>query len=286
MVISLTNIIKEEFKMSDYNINMDGKEHKFGEATRYTKDGKGRFDLLHADVASAIIANIVNVNHDASKFKDDEYLNIYEYAMYGCYVSAIVHLMMKKYGDNGKVSLDVAFVKMLKELAVHFQKGAEKYGERNCEKGIPEWSFKDSGIRHMTQYFNGETDENHFIAAIWNFWMAEWTMINHPERCIGYKKKHEDKKCDGNCKCDGKCKSSDEGDIKMRKHYRMKKINPDKVNDTANEEFGDKSLDDEKSKYYYMSFEDFINDIFTNIDDPENYLHRFFNPLSDNEHRK
>ena len=36
--------------MKNYEIKMDGKEHKFGEATRYTKDGKGRFDLIPGDV--------------------------------------------------------------------------------------------------------------------------------------------------------------------------------------------------------------------------------------------
>jgi hypothetical protein len=65
----------------------------------------------------------------------------------------------------------------MKELAVHFEKGAKIYGEHNCEKGIPKWSFIDSGLRHLTQFLNGEDDENHYIAAIWNFWMLMWTVI-------------------------------------------------------------------------------------------------------------
>ena len=72
---------------------------------------------------------------------------------------------------------------MMLHLALHFQHGAEKYRPRNCEKGIPLWSFIDSGMRHWNQYLLGRTDEDHYIAAVWNFWMAKWTEINHPERC-------------------------------------------------------------------------------------------------------
>lgn len=68
--------------------------------------------------------------------------------------------------------------KMVKQLAIHVQKGAEKYGERNCEKGIPFWSFIDSGRRHTTQWLLHETDENHAISAIWNFLYAMWTIDN------------------------------------------------------------------------------------------------------------
>ena len=51
------------------------------------------------------------------------------------------------------------------------------------EKGIPLWSFRDSGLRHLCQWLDGKNDENHFIAAIWNFMMAMWTIEVHPERC-------------------------------------------------------------------------------------------------------
>jgi hypothetical protein len=66
---------------------------------------------------------------------------------------------------------------MLQDLAIHVQKGAEHYGERNCQKGIPLWSFKDSAMRHATQVFEGKTDEPHAISVIWNCWLAEWTVI-------------------------------------------------------------------------------------------------------------
>jgi hypothetical protein len=62
-----------------------------------------------------------------------------------------------------------AVIKMLKDLAINYEKGAEKYGENNWRKGIPLNSFEDSGFRHFCQWLNDETDEPHHISAIWNF---------------------------------------------------------------------------------------------------------------------
>ena len=53
-------------------------------------------------------------------------------------------------------------------LAIHFEKGAKKYQPRNWEKGIPLSRFLDSALRHTFKFLQGETDENHLIAAIWN----------------------------------------------------------------------------------------------------------------------
>jgi len=69
----------------------------------------------------------------------------------------------------------------IRALAIHYQKGCEKYGDRNWEKGIVLSSFLDSGIRHLSQVLDGQNDENHFIAGIWNavcgyqtlLWMQE-----------------------------------------------------------------------------------------------------------------
>ena len=56
----------------------------------------------------------------------------------------------------------------IRALAIHFQKGCEKYGDRNWEQGITVGSFLDSGTRHLGQVIDGMNDENHFIAGIWN----------------------------------------------------------------------------------------------------------------------
>lgn len=174
--------------MENYEIKMDGKEHKFGEATRFTKDGKGRFDLIPVESVIALINAIERMPDEISGL--DEKINAYILysAFKGYYGTAIGYMMITKYGDYSRTYDSTNIIrfllpKMLAELAVHFQKGAEKYGPHNCEKGIPLWSFRDSGLRHMCQWLDGKNDENHFIAAIWNFMMAMWTIEVHPERC-------------------------------------------------------------------------------------------------------
>lgn len=176
-----------EEKPIDYEIKVDGVENTFeGGAVRYSKN-KGRFDLIEEDVMIRLLNSI----------KEYETININQYdimqtAYDGKYIEAVIKLTCYHYSDSvcdGRTTtfdtkqIFKYFCLMTSDLAIHFQKGAEKYGERNCEKGIPLWSFRDSGLRHMTQYFEGRTDEPHHISTIWNFVMADWTINNHPERC-------------------------------------------------------------------------------------------------------
>jgi hypothetical protein len=67
------------------------------------------------------------------------------------------------------------------EVAKHCQRGAEKYGERNCEKGIPIHSLCDSAMRHLAKYMMGMDDEPHLVAAAWNVLFAIWMEIKKPE---------------------------------------------------------------------------------------------------------
>jgi len=66
-------------------------------------------------------------------------------------------------------------------LARHYENGSRKYGDRNWEKGIPCHSFADSALRHLFKYMDGQTDEDHLIAAIWNLCGLAWTEEKHPE---------------------------------------------------------------------------------------------------------
>lgn len=83
-------------------------------------------------------------------------------------------------GDELLSIMQKSVLLMLMDLSIHFQKGAEIYGERNCEKGLPKWTFHDSGLRHLTQCIIGIDDgEDHFISAIWNFWMlCAYTLLD------------------------------------------------------------------------------------------------------------
>ena len=71
--------------------------------------------------------------------------------------------------------------KTILTLSVHFENGAQKYDERNWEKGIPIHCFLDSGIRHYLKHLDGQIDEDHYIAFIWNVICCWWTIENKPE---------------------------------------------------------------------------------------------------------
>lgn len=69
---------------------------------------------------------------------------------------------------EGKGRFDLLPPRALKRLAVHFERGARKYGDRNWEKGQPLQRFIDSTMRHLTCWQAGRRDEDHLIAAAWN----------------------------------------------------------------------------------------------------------------------
>lgn len=81
----------------------------------------------------------------------------------------------------GKGRYDLLPWEAIHELALHCEAGALKYGERNCEKGIPIHSLIDSAFRHLSCYMRGETDEPHLRATMWNIAFAIWMEKKKPE---------------------------------------------------------------------------------------------------------
>ena len=61
------------------------------------------------------------------------------------------------------------------KLAIHFEAGIKKYGERNWEKGQTLKTYVDSGERHLLKFMNGERDEDHLSASVWNNYAYQWT---------------------------------------------------------------------------------------------------------------
>lgn len=57
---------------------------------------------------------------------------------------------------------------VLRRDARHLELGAEKYGERNWEKGQPLSRYLDSAMRHLNSFLAGQRDEDHLAAARWN----------------------------------------------------------------------------------------------------------------------
>lgn len=82
---------------------------------------------------------------------------------------------------DGKGRFDLLPMCVLLRLAKHYEDGAKKYAERNWEQGIPAHSFADSAMRHMVKYMDGQADEDHLIAAIWNLCGLAWTEEKRPE---------------------------------------------------------------------------------------------------------
>ena len=82
---------------------------------------------------------------------------------------------------TGKGRYDLLPWDAIHELAQHCEQGAIKYGERNCEKGIPIHSLIDSAIRHLSCYMRGMDDEPHLRAAMWNVAFALYMEKNNPE---------------------------------------------------------------------------------------------------------
>jgi hypothetical protein len=77
----------------------------------------------------------------------------------------------------GKGRFDLIPPKTLRALAIHYEKGANKYEERNWEKGIPVSRYIDSCFRHLYQFVDGCNDENHLIAALWNIYCLYETIL-------------------------------------------------------------------------------------------------------------
>lgn len=70
--------------------------------------------------------------------------------------------------DVSKGRYDLISPLFLRRLAVVLAKGAEKYGERNWEAGIPMARSMDSLLRHSLQALEGQKDEDHLGHAACN----------------------------------------------------------------------------------------------------------------------
>jgi len=70
--------------------------------------------------------------------------------------------------QSGKGRYDLIPPAALRRVAGVYQRGAEKYGQRNWERGMPIGRFLDSALRHIYQYIEGKRDEDHLAQAMWN----------------------------------------------------------------------------------------------------------------------
>lgn len=76
--------------------------------------------------------------------------------------------------EAGKGRFDLLPACAIARLARHYEAGANKYEDRNWEKGIPISVMMDSALRHIFKYMDGKIDEDHLVAAAWNIMGAMW----------------------------------------------------------------------------------------------------------------
>lgn len=150
-----------------YEIKDSGNRTEFGTgAVRDIQDDKGRCDLLPLDVVADLYEQtppsaVLYLIADFMESGDKESLA----------------KALREFADMKEISIS----NMLLEVSMHYKQGAEKYGERNWEKGIPLHSYIDSGVRHFLKHIDGQTDERHDRAFVWNMLGAIWTMEHRPE---------------------------------------------------------------------------------------------------------
>lgn len=92
---------------------------------------------------------------------------------------------------SGKGRMDLLPWAAIMEVSKHCEAGALKYGEHNVDKGIPTSSLLDSAMRHAAKYLDGQTDEDHLLAAAWNLLWAIEMRCKKPE-CVDTPWEEED----------------------------------------------------------------------------------------------
>ena len=134
-------------------------------AVRDMRAGKGRCDLVPLDVLTKLMDCY---EHDTVL----PYLALYaeEKTTHNLY-GALIEFAHLAFQDSVET--------MVLEVAKHFEDGCEKYGEDNWRKGVPEWCYLDSAIRHYLKWRRGDNDERHDRAFVWNLMCCCWEVDYH-----------------------------------------------------------------------------------------------------------
>lgn len=160
--------------------------------------GKGRMDLLPAESVIEVYGVLTETEQGCDNTSHTRYLE-----------ESLVNIMYYFTGSNKKNHLAVAaraaliatgifetlgsdseetavkgipgyLAYGLKQVSMHYEAGAIKYGENNWKLGQPMSVLLDSGARHLTKAIGEIVDEPHCRAAGWNLLSAIWTEKNLP----------------------------------------------------------------------------------------------------------
>lgn len=190
-----------EFTGSENYLKMDGEKAQFETgAIRYTKTGKGRYDLIPESVSDIIMYAQDDYRSSSGYMTTTKTgLMLFAYTnddIASRFINIVINLVNYYYAPGEDVEtidgiigkkttyadFETGWAHMMDDLAKHYEVGAEKYGVDNWKKGIPViggdrgGSFADSALRHLNQFCMGKIDEPHQISCIWNCVCGLWTL--------------------------------------------------------------------------------------------------------------
>ena len=93
---------------------------------------------------------------------------------------------------TNKPQLSLIPMEPIFRVARHMQNSNKPIGKHephNWKKGINISELCDSALRHLYQYLNGDTDEDHIAACVSNLIMSMWFEENKPELQLEHRKK-------------------------------------------------------------------------------------------------
>ena len=70
--------------------------------------------------------------------------------------------------NNDRGRFDLIPPEALRKLAIHYERGARKYSDRNWERGIPLSKHLNSALRHLQDFLEGDRTEDHLSACVFN----------------------------------------------------------------------------------------------------------------------
>lgn len=91
----------------------------------------------------------------------------------------------KRESNKGRGAFYLIPYEAIEELAIWYEQGAEKYGDRNWEKGMSVKDCINRMMRHAFKASNGWMDEGpfaHLVAVIWNAIAAIVMIKRYPDR--------------------------------------------------------------------------------------------------------
>lgn len=139
---------------------------------RDLQEDKGRVDL----VPLGVIADLLE--KDLLKYSTNNYIDILRF------LEAYKETNDKTYLQASIAGFcnieDLSLIDMTLDVSIHYRDGARKYQENNW-KGLPLKSFLSSGSRHLLKHIDGQRDERHDRAFVWNILGALWIIDNKPE---------------------------------------------------------------------------------------------------------